>query len=106
MSMQLKGVLLLVASFLLPPGSAIAQSEFPNRPIKFVVTVPPGTASDTVARNLGEQVGKTLGQAVVVENKPGAQSLIAARTVAKAPNDGYTLLVGSNTTHSANPYLV
>ncbi|MBK9609757.1 MAG: hypothetical protein IPO58_26570 [Betaproteobacteria bacterium] len=83
-----------------------AQSDFPNRPIKIVVTVPPGTASDTITRRLGEQVGKTLGQPVVVDNKPGGQSMIAARIVAKAPNDGYTLLVGSNTTHSANPYLV
>jgi tripartite-type tricarboxylate transporter receptor subunit TctC len=99
-------LLLLAASVLLPLGGAVAQSDFPSRPIKVVVTVPPGTASDTVARNLGELVGKSLGQPVVVENKPGAQSMIAARIVAKAPNDGYTLLVGSNTTHSANPFLV
>jgi tripartite-type tricarboxylate transporter receptor subunit TctC len=90
----------------LPVGAASAQGDFPNKPIKVVVTVAAGSASDTVARRLGEQVSKTLGQPVVVENKPGGQSMIAARLVARAPNDGYTLLVGSNTTHAANPYLV
>ena len=91
---------------LLPLCNAQAQTDFPNKPIKVVVTVAPGAASDTVARRLGEHVSKTLGQPVVIDNKPGAQSLIATRYVAKAPNDGYTLLVGSNTTHAANPYLV
>lgn len=84
---------------------ALAQ-EYPTRPVKVVVTVAPGSASDSVARRLGEQVGKTIGQQVIVENKPGAQSMVASRYVAKSPSDGYTLLVGSNTTHSANPYLV
>lgn len=84
---------------------ALAQ-EYPTKPVKVVVTVAPGSASDSVARRLGEQVGKTIGQQVIVENKPGAQSMVASRYVAKSPSDGYTLLVGSNTTHSANPYLV
>ena len=106
MNIHPKRLLVLAACVLLPLGSAWAQGEFPNRPIKIVVTVAPGAASDTIARRLGEQVSKTLGQPVIIENKPGAQSLIAARIVAKAPKDGYTLLVGSNTTHAANPYLV
>ena len=97
---------LALAAAVTIPATVLAQADFPNRPIKVVVTVPTGSASDTVARHLGEQISKMLGQPIVVENRPGAQSLIAARTVAKAPNDGYTLLVGSNTTHSANPYLV
>ena len=95
-----------VALLLVGSTAAFAQTDYPAKPIKVVVTVAPGSASDTVARRLGEQVGKTVGQPVVVENKPGAQSMVASRYVAKSPNDGYTLLVGSNTTHSANPYLV
>ena len=106
MKMHRRRLVILATALLVPHGGAWAQGEFPSRPVKIVVTVAPGAASDTVARRLGEHVGKTLGQPVVVENRPGAQSLIAARLVAKAPNDGYTLLVGSNTTHAANPYLV
>ncbi|MCC6196424.1 MAG: tripartite tricarboxylate transporter substrate binding protein [Burkholderiales bacterium] len=95
-----------LACLMLAVGDGWAQADFPNKPIRVVVTVAAGAASDTIARRLGEQAGKALGQQVIVENKPGAQSMIAARYVAKAPHDGYTLLVGSNTTHAANPYLV
>lgn len=104
--LKLAAILGVTASLALSLGDAAAQADYPNRPIKVVVTVAPGGASDTVARRLGEHVGKTLNQSVVVENKPGAQSMVASRYVAKAPPDGYTLLVGSNTTHAANPYLV
>ena len=98
--------LLVAAAAALPLCAARAQADYPNRPIKVVVTVAAGSASDTLVRTLSDHAAKTLGQSVVVENRPGAQSMIAARTVARAPNDGYTLLVGSNTTHSGNPFLV
>lgn len=96
----------LSAALSLACSGAWAQTDYPSRPIKVVVTVAPGSASDTLVRYLSEHASKTLGQPVVVENRPGGQSMIAARAIAKAPKDGYTLLVGSNTTHSANPYLV
>lgn len=97
---------ILATAVLLPLCGAQAQTDYPNKAIKVVVTVAPGAASDTLARRLSEHASKMLGQPVVIDNKPGAQSLIATRFVARAPNDGYTLLVGSNTTHAANPYLV
>ena len=99
-------LVILATAVLLPLCSAQAQTDYPNKAIKVVVTVAPGAASDTLARRLSEHASKSLGQPVVIDNKPGAQSLIATRFVARAPNDGYTLLVGSNTTHAANPYLV
>lgn len=103
---KLGAVIAMGMGLALAPVVVSAQADYPSRPVKVVVTVAPGGASDAVGRRLAENVGKTLGQPVVVENRPGAQSMLAARYVAKAPADGYTLLVGSNTTHAANPYLV
>ena len=85
---------------------AQAQALWPNRPIRFIVSVGAGGATDTLTRRLAERVGKALGQPVVVENIPGASGVIAAQTVAKAPPDGYTILIGTNTTHAANQALL
>lgn len=85
---------------------ALAQADFPSRPIKFIVASSPGGTTDTLARRLGEQVAETLGQPVVVENMPAASAVIAARTVAKAPPDGYTVLIGTGTTHASNPAML
>lgn len=98
--------LLLAASAILPFADAIAQADFPNHLIKLVISFPPGSTSDLLARRLGEHVSKTLGQPVVVESKPGAQGVIAARAVANAPKDGYTLFLGTNSSHAANVYLI
>lgn len=86
--------------------AAIAQSNYPDRPIRFIIASSPGGTTDTLARRLGEQVAKTLEQPVVFENMPAANAIIAARTVAKAPPDGYTVLIGTGTTHAANPAMV
>ena len=83
---------------------ALAQG-WPERPIRLVIPFGAGAASDMVARRLGERLQVALGQPVVVENKAGASGQIAADLVAKAPPDGYTLFLTSNTTHSANPFL-
>ncbi len=83
---------------------ALAQA-WPERPIRLVIPFGAGAASDMVARRLGERLQAALGQPVVVENKAGASGQIAADLVAKAPPDGYTLFLTSNTTHSANPFL-
>ena len=85
--------------------AAPAQGDYPNRPIRLVVTVPPGGAADFIARLVGGKLSESLGQPVVVENKAGASGTIAADAVAKAPADGYTLLQNSITTHGIGPHL-
>ena len=72
--------------------NASAQSDYPNKPIRLVIGFAPGGAADIVARVMSDEFGKALGQPVVVENKPGAGSSIAAEQVAKSRPDGYTLL--------------
>lgn len=86
-------------------SSASAQFWPQAKPIKLTIAFGPGSASDIFARMVGEPLQKALGQAVIVESKPGAGGQIAAEYVARAPADGYTLFVTTNTTHSANPYL-
>ncbi|QWD66901.1 tripartite tricarboxylate transporter substrate binding protein [Polynucleobacter sp. MWH-Aus1W21] len=85
-------------------GSLQAQS-YPNKPIKLVVGFTPGGAADYVARNLSVPLGQALGQSIVVENKPGAGSSIAADQVAKSAPDGYTVLLASPSSISVNPAL-
>jgi len=77
------------------PVCAWAQGAYPNRPVKIVVGFPPGSAADVVARIVAARLGEGLGQPLVVENRPGAGSNIAAENVARAPADGYTLLFGT-----------
>lgn len=79
--------------------------EYPNKPIRVVIGFAPGGAADIVARVMSEEFGKALGQPVVVENKPGAGSSIAAELVSKARPDGYTLLIASPSSISVNPAL-
>ena len=85
--------------------AAYAQDSYPSRPIRLVVGFAPGGAADSVARAMSDAFAKALGQPVVVENKPGAGSSIAAELVAKAPRDGYTLLIASPASISVNPAL-
>lgn len=99
--MALAGLALCLA------GAAPAFAEtYPSKPIKFVVPFAAGSATDTLARVLGQSVSAQLGQAVVVENVPGANGQIAASQVARAAPDGYTVLVTSNSTHASNQSLV
>jgi tripartite-type tricarboxylate transporter receptor subunit TctC len=83
---------------------AYAQA-YPSKPIRFVVPYPPGGPLDTVARLLGAKVAESTGQAVVVDNKPGAGGNIGAEIVARSPADGYTILMGAVATHAINPSL-
>ena len=85
---------------------AQGQDPFPSRPITIVVPFGAGAGSDIGARLLGQKLGEVLGQSVVIDNKPGANGAIAAEFVAKAKPDGYTLLIGTNSTHGANPGLI
>lgn len=81
---------------------AIAQT-FPTKPVTLVVPYPPGGSADILARALGQKLGDKLGQTVIVENKAGAGTAIGSRFVAEAPADGYTLLMGTVSSHAINP---
>ena len=84
---------------------ALAQRKWPQQPPKFIVPFPAGGAIDTISRTVAQQMGRELGQSVVVENRAGAAGNIGAAAVARAQPDGYTLLVGTSATHGANPAL-
>ncbi|RYF15853.1 MAG: tripartite tricarboxylate transporter substrate binding protein [Comamonadaceae bacterium] len=84
---------------------AAAAQDYPNRTIRLVVPFGPGTTTDIIARVYAEALSKPLGQAIVVENKAGAGGNIGADLVAKAPADGYTILMGTVGTHAINPGL-
>ncbi len=85
--------------------AAAEQPAYPSRPIRFIVPYPPGGPLDVMARTLAEKVRPTLGQAMIVENKPGAGGNIGADMVAKSAPDGYTLVMGAVATHAINPAL-
>ena len=93
-----------VAAGLLAATGAVAQT-FPAKPITFVVPFAAGSATDQLARALGQSITDQTKQAVVVDNKGGASGQIAAAQVARAPADGYTVLITTNTTHAANEHL-
>jgi len=86
--------------------AALAQAQaFPDHSIRLVVPFAPGGATDILGRALATALSHRLGQPVVVDNKPGAGTVLGAGVVAKAPADGYTLLLGANTTYTLNPAL-
>src|SRR3954463_13868157 len=88
------------------PGAALAQQTYPTRTITLVLPFAAGSGTDTTTRIISQHLGAALGVGIVIENKAGANGMIAATHVARAAPDGYTLLVTTNTTHSANPYLL
>ena len=92
-------------AFLALTGVAVAQPSadlFPSRPVRIVVPFGPGSGTDTATRMLAQHLETALTQSVIVDNRPGASGAIAATAVARALPDGYTLLMGSNSTHGAN----
>jgi len=87
----------------LAAGPAFAQSAYPDRPLKLVVPYPAGALTDSLGRLVAERLRPALGQPVVVENRPGAGTLLGASQVAKSPADGYSLLVATTTTLAISP---
>ena len=87
-------------------AAPLAHAAYPDQPISLIVPFPAGSGTDGVGRVCATELGKILGQQVVVENKPGANATIAANYVARAKPDGYTLFVTTNTSHSAAPSLM
>lgn len=85
-----------------PLGSAWAQADYPTRPVRLIVPYPAGGGTDAFARMAGERLAQHLGQAVIVDNKPGAGTMIGADLVAKSPADGYTVLLGDTGTYAVN----
>lgn len=92
----------LMCSFALAPVSA---AEYPTRPLEWVIPYPPGGGTDIVGRVLADTMSKSLGQTIVVANKPGAATSIGASYTARAKPDGYTLMSADTATLAANPYL-
>lgn len=99
--------LAVIAALALVPATAIdAQStDYPNHPIKMIVGFAAGGGTDVVARIMAQKMSEILGQPIVVENRTGASGMIAAQDVAKADADGYTLMMGSQTTFAVAPHL-
>lgn len=87
------------------PLSAYAQSTFPNKPIRLIVPLPPGNSADTLARVIAEKMTREVGQTVIVDNRPGATSIIGTQIAATAPADGYTLLYAIAGCMSINPHV-
>ena len=93
----------LAAALALAPALAAAQSDYPNKPIKLVIGFAPGGSTDIVGRIVAQKLSERLGQPVVVENRAGAGGTIGADATAKAAPDGYTLTLGTTSTHAIAP---
>lgn len=90
----------------LAAASAARADNYPSRNITLVLPFAAGSGTDTTTRLISHHLAQALGVGIIIENKAGANGMIAATYVARAAPDGYTLLVTTNTTHSANPYLL
>ena len=95
----------LVGFLLLFCSSVAAAQSWPAKPVRIVVAYPPGGGIDVMARQIGERLTQTWGQPVIVENKPGANTILATDAVAKSAPDGYTVLMTTDATFSINPHL-
>lgn len=102
---QRRHAIACMASLLLAPVAFANAANFPTKPITLVVPFAAGSATDALARALGQSISEQTRQAVVVENRAGASGMLAAQAVARAAADGYTVIIGTNTTHAANEHL-
>ena len=108
MAHSTKAVAARVSSFALAAlvlaGSALAQA-WPTKPVRLIVPFPPGGSADILARAIGQKLGDGLGQQVIIDNRPGAGTAIGAEATAKAAPDGYTIMLGTVSSHAINPAL-
>lgn len=104
--MLTRRMIIASAAFSLLPAVDANGQGFPAKQIRIVVPYPPGGPTDALARIVGLEIAATLGQAVIVENRPGAAGAIGTREVAKAEPDGHTLVLGNNQTHATNAFLL
>ena len=102
---QRRDFLLSASTLAAFPMAAVAQADFPGKPITMVVVFPPGQAGDILARILSEAVSKVWGQSLVIDNKAGAAGTIGSAFVARARPDGYTLLLGSTGPLAVAPHV-
>jgi tripartite-type tricarboxylate transporter receptor subunit TctC len=103
---HLSVALALTAACVIPQSAAAQADKYPNRPVRFIVPFTAGSATDVVARTVGQNLSEALGQPIVVDNRAGANGTIGAELAAKSPKDGYTLLISTNTPSAAAPSLM
>src|SRR6187455_627766 len=96
-------ICVVLAMLAVAAGGAAQAQNYPSQTVKIVVPFPPGGGVDVVARMIAAKLGEQLGQSVIVENRGGAGGSLGAIAVAQAPKDGYTLLLGTASTHGTNP---
>lgn len=101
--MKRKTLSILAAALIVGTFSAQAQSSFPAQPVKWIVPYAPGGTTDVIARNLAVRMGQDLGQPVIIDNKPGAASIIGATFIARSAPDGYTVGTADSGTLAFNP---
>jgi len=99
-----RGVAAFVASLVFACATGVLAQSYPDKPIRLVVPFPAGSGTDIVGRLLGQQMSLDFGQPVVVDNRPGASTIVGTDIVAKSPPDGYTMVMASNN-HAMNPSL-
>jgi len=104
-SRALLGIGVVLAAGLAVVAGQAQSARYPEKPVKILVGFAAGGGTDVAARIIAQKLSETLGQSVVVENRPGASGMIATEAVAKSPADGYTLLMGSQTTLAVAPVL-
>src|SRR5512139_3241196 len=98
-------IAVLFAALALSAGIAMAQDQYPSRPVKVIVPYAPGGATDTVARIVGDAFQKVTGQPFIVLNRPGAFGMLAIDEMVKAAADGYTLMIGNVSTNAITPII-
>jgi tripartite-type tricarboxylate transporter receptor subunit TctC len=104
--MLYKSLALAVTTAIALAGAAAVNAQaFPSRPITIVIGSTPGSTTDGLVRSIGQEISKEVGQPVIIDNKAGANGIIASQFVAAAPADGYVVFVTTNTTHASNPHM-
>ncbi|MBC7716318.1 MAG: tripartite tricarboxylate transporter substrate binding protein [Pseudorhodobacter sp.] len=104
MRIRIKTLALAALVTLAWPVLSTAQTAWPSKPLSLIIPYPPGGTSDVVGRQIAQRLSEEMGQTVIVENKAGAATAIGATHVARAPKDGYTLLLSAGTTFTVNPH--